>query len=245
MKPKIYFILAVLLLQFMIIYCTREDDHTPKSGVFPVYDVDGNGYDTVRLGNQVWLKQNLKTTCYRNGDSLKNETDAMNWTNTRAGIYCYYNNSKSNADTFGCLYNFYAIKDSRNICPEGWHIPGTAEWDSLFSYLIKNNYGFNSGGEDIAKSLATTYGWISENTTSGTVGHDQEFNNLAGFSAPPSGKRIVGKFGEKGETSNYWSSTIYYTYSAYYFSLSYKYSYISRNTSPLFSGFSIRCIKDN
>ncbi|MFN8254441.1 MAG: fibrobacter succinogenes major paralogous domain-containing protein [Bacteroidales bacterium] len=245
MKLKFHFAVLFFLILLLIVSCSKEDDLNPNQKVFPVYDIDGNGYDTVHIGNQIWLKQNLRVTHYRNGDSLKNETNEWNFTNSDSGVFCYYKNLESNADTFGCLYNYFAVIDSRNICPEGWHIPGTAEWDSLFSYLISNNYGFNGGGEDIAKSLATQYSWISENTTSGTVGHDQGFNNLSGFSAPPAGKIVSGAFGDMGKTSNFWSSTIYYTYSAYYFSLNYKYSYISRNTSPFFAGFSIRCIKDN
>ena len=246
MKFKIYSVAILLLLSLIIIIgCNKEDDPILKPKVFPVYDIDGNGYDTVVIGTQVWLKQNLRTTHYRNGDSLENETNGSKWTNKTVGIYCYYNNLTSGADTFGCLYNHYAVQDSRNICPEGWHIPSIAEWDSLVSFLENNNYGFNGGGEDIAKSLATSYGWVSENTTSGTVGHYQELNNLSGFSAPPSGQRVgFGVFGEKGKRSVYWSSNLYYTYAAYYVSLNYNYSYVSKNTTQFFSGFCIRCIKD-
>jgi len=214
--------------------------------VFPVYDYDGNGYDTVVIGMQVWLKQNMRTLRYSNGDSLEFVEEYNKWPQLMEGGCSYYDNDKNNADTFGLLYNYYAVKDSRNICPVGWHVPSVSEWDTLIEYLARSNFGFNGDGEDIAKSLASAYGWISDNTTSGTVGHDQQLNNLTGFSATPSGHRVGwGVFGEKGKQAIYWSSSLYYKYAAYYYSISYKYSYLSRNTSTFNSGFAIRCIKDN
>jgi len=232
-----------LLITLLLISCNDNSDFQDADSI--VTDFDGNVYETVILGNQVWLKQNLRTTHYRNGDPIKLSASESEWWSNAEGAYCYYNNQKNDVDTFGCLYNYLAVNDKRNICPEGWHIPTVAEWDSLAKYLVQNKYGFNGDGGDIAKSLATTFGWSDKNTTSSAVGHRQELNNISGFSAPPAGQRtLFCVFQDRGKISAFWTSNPYNSYNAYFQSINYNYNYITRYIEHFNTGFSVRCIKD-
>ena len=86
-----------------------------------VTDIDNNVYNTVIIGTQIWLKENLKVTKYRNSDTI---------TTTWA-----YNGNESNVSTYGRLYDWYAATDSRGLCPTGWHLPTDAEWTTLTDYL--------------------------------------------------------------------------------------------------------------
>jgi uncharacterized protein (TIGR02145 family) len=125
-----------------------------------VKDIDGNVYNTVIIGTQLWMTENLKTTRYRDGSPINNITDSTAWTNQTTGAYCWYDNSTSNKSTYGALYNYYAVDDSRNICPSGWHVPTDAEWTTLTDYL---------GGESAAggKLKATKFWNTGADNSSG------------------------------------------------------------------------------
>jgi hypothetical protein len=101
---------------------------TPASCGTSVTDIDGNVYEIVQIGTQCWLKQNLKTSKYRNGDPITTGLDNATWVSTTEGAYCYYNDNSGYNPNHGKLYNFLAVNDSRKICPNGWHIPTAAEW---------------------------------------------------------------------------------------------------------------------
>lgn len=129
-------LLAVFLLS-LTFSCKKTDNNT--EGV--VTDIDGNVYHTVVIGRQVWMVENLKTTRYRNGDPIANVTGNTEWANIKTGAYCDYDNDPDNSITYGHLYNWYAVQDSRNIAPPGWRIPNDNDWKTLTTYL---------GGEDVA-----------------------------------------------------------------------------------------------
>ena len=105
----------------------------PTSGTFT--DIDGNTYHYVTIGTQVWMVENLKTTKYRNGESISNVTANASWNNATSGAFCYYNNDPINKDVYGLLYNWHAVSDFRNIAPTGWHIPNDAEFNTLRTYV--------------------------------------------------------------------------------------------------------------
>lgn len=88
-----------------------------------VTDVDGNVYNTIQIGNQWWMAENLKVTHYRNGEAIPNVTSDSEWSNLTTGAYCSYDNNNSFIETYGLLYNWYAVDDARDLAPEGWHIP--------------------------------------------------------------------------------------------------------------------------
>ena len=94
----------------------------PTEGVGIVYDQDGNAYNTITLGTQVWMVENLRTTHYRNGDPIQNLTDDTEWSTTNEGAYCDYDNDPANSEIYGRLYNQRAVHATRNIAPAGWHV---------------------------------------------------------------------------------------------------------------------------
>ena len=195
-----------------------------------VTDIDGNTYQTVKIGDQWWTAENLKVTHYRNGDAIPNVTDNTEWSNLTTGAYCNYDNDDNNADTYGSLYNWYAVNDRRNIAPEGWHVPSDAEWQILIDYL---------GGEGVAggkmKATGTTI-WNSPNTGA---------TNESGFSALPGGYRHddEGYYNMCYDTY-FWSSSGSSSRDAWYRNLDYDYSGVYRNYDYKRYGFSVRCVRD-
>jgi len=195
-----------------------------------VIDFDGNVYRTVKICNQWWMAENLKVTHYRNGDAIPNVTDETEWSNLTTGAYCNYANNASNADTYGSLYNWYAVSDSRIIAPAGWHVPSDAEWQTLVDYL---------GGQAVAGGKmkeAGTIHWISPNTGA---------TNESSFSALPGGYRnYYGTYYHMGYGADFWSSTEYLSNYAWYRSLNGSSSGIYRYNNNKECGFSVRCVRD-
>jgi len=172
-----------------------------------ITDIDGNTYNSVTIGTQCWMKENLKTTRYRNGDPIPSGLSDVDWYGTTSGAYEIYNNDNVNNDIFGKLYNWYAVADSRHLCPTDWHEPSDAEWIILETYLTNNGYGFSGGGNDIAKSVAATSGWV-ESSLAGSIGNDLASNNSSGFTALPGGFRhYKGLFDYIGYYGFWWSSS--------------------------------------
>jgi uncharacterized protein (TIGR02145 family) len=194
-------------------------------------DIDGNVYHYITIGTQTWMVENLKTTKYRNGDAISNVTVNASWAALATGAYCWYNNDPANKALYGGLYNWYAVSDSRNIAPVGWHVPTDAEWTTLTTYL---------GGESVAggklKESGTAH-WLTPNTGA---------TNSTGFTALPGGYRYYydGTFYFVGGLGYWWSSTAYdatfalYRYLGYYFANAYR-SYYNKQY-----GFSVRCVRD-
>ncbi len=206
-----------------------------------VTDIDGNLYQTIKIGNQWWMMENLKVTHYRNGDAIPNVTDGSTWSGLTTGAYCNYNNDVNNVATYGRLYNWDAAVDSRNIAPVGWHVPTDAEWKQLEMYLgmsqteadATGRRGTDEGGK--LKEVGTAH-WVSPNTGS---------TNESGFSALPGGHRNYdGIFSSMGRVAAFWSSTVRIGNGAWYRILGYDYSEVSRNSYSEQGGFSVRCVKD-
>ena len=109
-----------------------------------VYDVDGNAYQTVQIGEQIWMAENLKTTHYKNGDAIQTGYDGIAWDGLTTGAYAVYNDDESNAAIYGYLYNWYAVDDSREVCPDGWHVPTDDEYKELEIYLGMSELEANS-----------------------------------------------------------------------------------------------------
>ena len=206
-----------------------------------VTDIDGNVYQTVLIGDQCWMMENLKVTHYRNGDPIPNVTDNTQWYGLTTGAYCDYNNAPGNVATYGRLYNWYAVVDSRNIAPEGWHVPSDAELKQLEMYLGMSQAeadatgwrGTDEGGK--LKEAGTTH-WLAPNTGA---------TNESGFSALPGGYRSTnGTFYSMGIYATFWSSTEGSSYSAWYRYLNCDYSQVARGFSSKRYGFSVRCVRD-
>lgn len=235
---------GVILLIFLLQSCKKEVYNAIKES-------DGNVYNTVTIGTQVWMKENLRTTKYRNGDLIGTTTPAtMNiYAETTPKYQWAYGGNVSNVATYGRLYTWYAATDNRNVCPAGWHVPTDAEWTVLTDYLINNGYGYQGSASDIGKSMASTLGWTTYVTagTAGTVGNDQASNNSSGFTALPGGYRFYyGTYEGGGESGYWWSSTEYSTAYAWLRSMEANKTNVDRYSSYFgkATGFSIRCVKD-
>lgn len=194
-----------------------------------VTDIDGNVYQTVTIGTQVWMAENLKVTHYRNGESIPIVTDADIWKDLTTGAYCEYGNDVNRVVTYGRLYNWYAVNDSRNIAPVGWHVPSDEEWQILVDYL---------GGDDIAgrkmKEVGTEH-WMSINTAT----------NESGFTALPAGSRgYNGVYLGICYNANFWSTTELFSYNAWLRTLYYNSSEVDHYYYDKVYGFSVRCVKD-
>ncbi len=194
-----------------------------------VKDIDGNSYKTVNIGNQVWLKENLKTTRYNDGTPIPQVTDNDSWVGLSAPAYCWYANDSANKDTYGALYNFYAVATNK-LCPSGWHAASHSEWTDLVNYI-----GDASVAGDKLKEAGTSH-WKSPNTNA-----DNEF----GFSALPGGYRSFnGAFNYLWIAGYWWSSTLLKSSTVYFWYMRYDIRYIDKFIAEKNNGFSIRCIKD-
>jgi len=194
-----------------------------------ITDIDGNIYKTVKIGTQIWMKENLKVTHYRNGNAIPKVTDNTAWIDLSTGAYCNYGNDVNNVTTYGRLYNWYAVNDTRNIAPTGWHVPSDAEWQTLVDYL---------GGENVAggkmKETGTTH-WQTPNTGA---------TNESEFSALPGGARYGGTYDNIGNFEGWWSATEYGGFYAWDRRLNYSSSGVSRYLTSKRYGFSVRCVGD-
>jgi len=245
-KQKLIKLFSLVLAGFMFSFitsCSKTDD---ASIAKTVTDINGNVYDTVKIGTQTWMVENLKTTKYRNGDSIPNVTVAAIWTNLTTGGYCNYNNETYFGTKYGRLYNWYAVSDSRNLAPVGWHVATEADWTTLQNYLIANGYNYDGTtvGNYIAKSLSATTDW-SINTTIGSIGNDLSKNNKSGFTALPGGYRIYdGSFANMGNHAFWWTSIESSSTNAVYCYLHFSSSALSVYPAAKNWGRSVRCVKD-
>jgi uncharacterized protein (TIGR02145 family) len=215
---------------------------------FAVQDIEGNGYYSVIIGTQTWISENLKTTKYNNAEVIGTTTSVtLDITGETAPKYQWaFDGNEANVATYGRLYTWYAVTDSRKVCPTGWHVPSDVEWTVLINYLINNGYGYQGSGDDIAKSMAATSGWIGSGPE-GTPGNDLASNNRSGFSALPGGYRFYnGTFYYSGCFGYWWSATEYvYSYAwIRYMVCNISTVLIDCFNSDKKSGYSVRCLHD-
>ena len=223
-------------------------------GATTVTDIDGNTYNTVQIGNQCWMKENLRTTRYANGTTIP-----LGYTSTSTITSYRYNpnNDANYVNTYGYLYNWSAVMHGasisasnpsgvQGICPNGWHVPSEAEWTQLADYVSsKPQYHCGSNSGYIAKSLAATMGW---NNCMGTcaVGDTPGYNNATNFSALPAAG-YYGDYYNFGECTFFWSTTFSYGINNGLFcsGLSYDGAYMVRCYGiGEYSGLSVRCVRD-
>jgi len=206
-----------------------------------VTDIDGNSYQIVKIGNQRWMAENLKVTHYQNGSAIPHVTDNGIWPNLSSGAYCNYNNDVNNVSTYGRLYNWYAVNDSRNIAPQGWHVPSDDEWKELEMYLGMSQSEVDSEGwrgtdEGGKMKEAGTAHWDSPNTCA---------TNSSGFTALPGGHRSgSGNFIYVSSYSYWWSASDRIASFAWCRNLYSHNSQVGRYAIDKHDGFSIRCVRD-
>jgi len=195
-----------------------------------VSDVDGNIYLAVTIGTQVWMAENLKTSNLNDGTAIPLVTDDQEWNQLTTPGYSWYDNDKSNyGETYGGLYNWYAV-ESGKLCPAGWHVPSDEEWKSLVNHL---------GGEEIAGGKLKEGGtehWLNPNTNG---------SNESGFRALPGGyHNSTGSYNLIGEFGRFWTSTGNDSQTAFYWFLGYQSAAANTQENIKASGFSVRCVMD-
>lgn len=209
-----------------------------------VTDIDGNEYHTVTIGNQIWMVENLTTTRYRNGDTIPNVIDSVQWSGLSSGAYCCYNNDEDTGAKYGKLYNGFAVFDSRNIAPVGWHVATDVDWSELEDYIA--THPGNSGS--VAKALSSKTDWATC-TEYLAPGNDLSANNSSGFTAlPGGGGGPFPSFNQPTRFGQWWTSTRtipLYTFGAWVYRIGYGSWYLSRDGFHAGNGCSVRCVKDN
>ena len=231
-------------------FTTVNSPGQPCSGAATVTDIDNNTYNTVQIGNQCWMKENLRTTRYANGTSIPLGTSTSTITSYR------YNpdNDANIVPIYGYLYNWPAVMHGasssssnpsgvQGICPNGWHVPSDAEWTQLTDYVgSQTQYQCNNSSDNIAKALASTTGWNSSSNTC-AVGNNPISNNATGFSALPAGFYSGYDYGF-GLYAAFLSATEFDDYFAYFRDLFYDNANVFRSYFNKSYGFSVRCVRD-
>lgn len=215
----------------------NEDKKLQEAKANRCIDIDGNIYKTVRIGNQLWMAENLKVTHYRNGEAIPNVTDNEEWSNLKSGAYCNYKNNANYGQKYGRLYNWYAVDDTRGLAPAGWHVPTDEEWRTLIQFL---------GGENVAGGkLKSKLQWKQPNLGA---------TNESGFNGLPCGGRysanggIVGEFDSTADDFCSWRTSTMSAENGASFAWSIMNNEIKVNHEEYYAtpcyGMSVRCVKN-
>lgn len=231
----------------------------PATSAETVKDADGNIYHTVKIGDQVWTVENLRTTKFNDGSPIPQITDNQQWKAATGPAFCYFGNKPENVEPSGLLYNWFAAS-SPKIAPKGWRVPSREEQLELRDYLIARgfNYDETKDGNKIAKAMSATNGWLYKNSDEfgkpvpdliGMVGNQPESNNRTGYSARPAGSRWAGwgdgAFHSRQTSVYWWSVTPHSKDDAYHTSIHTWFAKYGDNHHTKTFGFSIRLIRDD
>jgi uncharacterized protein (TIGR02145 family) len=228
-------------------------DSLPCPGTPTITDIDGNVYSTVQLGQQCWMRENLRATHY--ADSIAISIGNANISYSQPYYYNYVSHALS-LEKRGYLYNWPAVMHGaassetnpswvQGICPTGWHVPSHAEWIQLTEYVSSRSvFSCDGNSNHIAKSLASAEGWNSDYHQC-TVGNNQGANNATGFCAFPAGQcNGETTYFNGGSVTRFWSSTATTSGNKWMCSLGYNSTYVWQNPEPPYCGFSVRCLRD-
>ena len=241
LQKQITFLVPLLIFgMFLPIFSCDKDDDNNNQQTGTVTDYDGNVYKTVKIGNQWWMAENLRTTHYADGTPIKLIEDGSSWNSISDSekAYCYPQYDTNVDKKYGMLYTWTAATNGegyssdvpsniQGVSPEGWHIPSEGEWEQLKSYL---------GGEEVAGGKMKEIGMVSWKTP------NTDATNESGFNALPAGRT---GYMELGQYVYFWStneSCFPCGPGAYW--LSYNSSYFYYGGPLIGDGCSVRCIKD-
>jgi uncharacterized protein (TIGR02145 family) len=200
-------------------------------------NANNDGIKSLNLGSQTWMLANLNVEHFRNGDTIPEAKTVEDW--KRAGeegkpAWCFYENNPLNGENYGKLYNWFAVNDSRGLCPEGWHIPSDTDWNTLL-LLTANNDG---------RKLKSKNGWdsfggiLTRMNGNGT--------NMIGFQALPGGERLGnGKYNGLKKMGSFWSSTKLDEKNAICRILKSESNVLQQYSMLMTEGHSVRCVKNN
>jgi uncharacterized protein (TIGR02145 family) len=210
---------------FLFTSCRKQEMEMDK-----VTDIEGNSYKTVKIGDQWWMAENLKTTLYNDGSEIPLVTGILVWKGLRSSAYCWYENNISYKNDYGALYNWYVVKTGK-LCPTGWHVPNNNEWSTLVTYL---------GGIEVAS------GKLKETGISHWITPNKGATNESGFTALPGGRRdYFGVFNYADTIGYWWYGNESYPDHPYSTSITYNSTFFYEDKyCEYFWGFSVRCVKD-
>jgi len=212
-----------------LIGCTKTSDDTtapPAGDPATVTDVDGNVYKTVRIGTQLWITENLRTTRYNDSTAISTGLSNGDWGSASMGAYSVYDGDANNNATYGKLYNWHAVMTGK-LAPKGWHVPSESEWQTMIEYL---------GGSSVAggKLKSTSSLWMAPNTGA---------TNSSGFSGLPSGYRgSTGAYSLITKSAYFWAATQRNTTQGEYFLLDNDFASSNANGATKTFGYAVRCI---
>jgi uncharacterized protein (TIGR02145 family) len=183
-----------------------------------VPDLDSNSYKTIKIGNQLWMAENLTVSHFRNGDSIPEVKTPQSWNECyekSSPAWCYYNNDTANGKKYGKLYNWYAVNDPRGLAPIGWHVPTDNEWQMLIT------------------------------ACGGTGAAFAELKKTNGFAALPSGARYYkdASFNHIGNITFWWTANRNDKWNAWYHAMHFGYKQIGRDNGGMNTGHPVRCLK--
>lgn len=249
MKNNLFYKNIVVLIVFTIsafIQCSTENQSDFKDLFIcgeTLSDINGNTYNTVLIGNQCWMAENLRTSTYSDGSELPNYPVQADWRTTDFGGWVNYANNSNYDELYGKIYNWFAVTDSRGICPTGWIVPSDEDWKILEKHIgmaesDADIIGWRGSDQNVGGKLrapGTEY-WESPNESA---------SNDSGFSGLPSGLRYPdGRFVSLGRSAFFWTSSWYSISEAYGRAIVFSRGGVSRGIYRKDFGFSIRCILD-
>lgn len=226
-------------------------------------DIDGNSYATIEIGDQEWMAENLRTKRYSDGTSIPTELSRLEWSEAKEGAFAIYphnrvdniNSDSEMVDAYGKLYNWYAVVDRRELCPDGWRVPTDVDWRNLFYYLMTRHMLTNDP-EDV-EGIGNALKSCRQVESPKGVGCDvnshprwnESFNHFGtdkfGFSALPAGGRYAeGSFNHLGDAGLWWSTTDNSDNYALGRMIGYYFGGVYRYSGEKNIGFSVRCIKE-
>jgi uncharacterized protein (TIGR02145 family) len=241
-KPKltaIWVVLVPLILAICLSSCSEEENMVVSNDAV---DADGNVYQTVVIGSQEWMTENLRSSHFANGEPIPHVPSIQDWVVLNTAAFCWYNNDSLSEVPHGKLYNWFAVNDSRNVCPTGWHVPSTQDWDLLSDHL---------GGADVAGGPLKATGTIQEGTGLWLSPNDEATNQTA-FTGIPSGARGFWSgieppdesYAGMGGFAIYWANSSANMDSASYRYLSYGNGRVYAEQALKSWGMTIRCVRD-
>jgi len=266
-----YLIFALFLA--VIWGCNTNDEDAPSDvdnfvdGVLT--DIDGNAYRTTKINDIIWMAENLRVTHYRDGSAIKSSYSDQAWSTTVNGVSAVYDydqwdgegidSAEEMADMYGLLYNFYAVDDSRGLCPAGWHVPSKSDWQQLLTFVLTQGYSNESTSEEGAGNALKSCRQIGSpfGDDCDTSAHPrweeplpwgpQHFGfDAFSFSALPAGYRTKGgSYVQLGRFGNWWTSTVDEPSSAWSMDMFNEAGYVSDGPYGVHKnkGYSVRCVR--
>ncbi len=233
---KTYYIRNIIFISVLLLFTACSQKTGTMTGN------DGKVYKTVKIGNQVWMAENLRETLYRDRTAVHMVQDSLEWTVLLTGAYCQYHDDEKNAGLYGFLYNWHAVTHSANLAPPGWRMPSDLDWKELEIFLGMERA--ETDRQSWRGAIAKSGGKMKAEGAELWQQPNDEASNSSGFTALPGGYRNEkGQFRNLRRSALFWSRTQQkdeYAWSRY---LNYRTAGISRNMHDKRCGFSVRLVK--